>query len=59
MWVFRRCGGAKGTAYLLINRQKIVVYALALAKAAVFLGLLSHVIGGQMSSNPLLFGRYC
>ncbi|MFT6519895.1 MAG: hypothetical protein ACJATP_003578, partial [Candidatus Azotimanducaceae bacterium] len=34
-----------------------VAYALALAKAAVFLGLLSPIIEGQMSSIPLLFGH--
>ena len=50
-------GGLKGAAYLSVDRQKIVVHPLALAKVAVFFGLLSHIVGGQMSSNPLLLGR--
>jgi hypothetical protein len=50
-------GGLKGSAYLTVDRQKIVVHPLALAKVAVFLGLLSHMIRGQMSSNSLLLGR--
>jgi len=46
-----------GAVYPLVDRQKIVAYALVLAKFAVFSGLLSHIIGGQMSSDPLLAGR--
>jgi hypothetical protein len=50
-------GGLKGSVYLLVDRQKIAVHTLALAKFAVFFRLLSHKIGGQMSSNLLFFGR--
>jgi hypothetical protein len=57
--------GLKGAFYLLVdrlvdrlvNRQKIVVHALVIAKVAVFFGLLSHKTRGQMSSDPLLFSR--
>ena len=56
--VFRRCsGGLKGAAHPLVDREKILVYPLALAKVTVFFGLLSPIIGGQVSSNSLLFGR--
>jgi hypothetical protein len=50
-------GGLKGAAYLLVDRQKILVHLLVLAKITVFFGILSPIIGGQVSSNSLLFGR--
>jgi hypothetical protein len=50
-------GGLKGAAYLLVDRQKILVHPLVLAKITVFFGILSPIIGGQVSSNSLLFGR--
>ena len=58
MYVLRRySGGLKGAAPPLVDREKILVYPLALAKVTVFFGLLSPIIGGQVSSNSLLFGR--
>jgi hypothetical protein len=50
-------GGLKGAGYLLVDRQKILVHPLVLARIAVFFGLLSPTIGGQVSSSSLLFGR--